>query len=90
MAENGKPNVLSQSTLVPLAVVFAICSGLIGLALWMEGRFSSVERSVERVGDRVARVEEILIDRVTFSEFETWTRLLGARNPTLLVPEPRK
>ncbi len=85
MAGPLTPNTKTTLAVVGSAIVCSVC-----LTLYMERRFSTVERIVERIDDRVARVEVMLDDRVALSQIQNWIEVFSADNPTLKVRPLRK
>jgi hypothetical protein len=90
MSTESKATILSPATLVPIALVVAVCSPAFGLAMWMQGRFSSLDYGIERLSGKLERLEQTTVGSVTLSEFQAWTEVFSAENPTLKVRSPRK
>lgn len=82
-----------------LPQVVAICIGVLSFFGYQYSQFDSVKDKISDtkteitvLSTRMARVEEILTDRVTRTEFAQWAQLLQARNEKipLVVPEVRR
>lgn len=89
----GPPMVLSRSTLVPAGVAASVMIAVISLTLWLGGRFSDLEYSVQALGVQVERLQVQLergqTNAWTRDQQMTWAELLKARNPALVVPDVR-
>lgn len=95
--QHEDPGADASKARLTLPQVAALCIGILSFFGYQYAQFDSVK---DKIGDtrteitvlstRMARVEEILTDRVTRSEWAQWTDLFFAKNPTLNRVEVRR
>lgn len=82
-----------------LPQVAALCIGILSFFGYQYAQFDSVKDKISDtrteisvLSNRMGRVEDILTDRVTRTEFAQWAALLQAKNEKLplVVPEVRR
>ena len=94
---NEKPTFLTNATWVPLGASLLAVTTLVGTPLalyaWLDSQFDEVRESqlviqadLAVVKSDMSKMGEVLTDRLTRSDFDTWLSLFEAQNPGQKVP----
>lgn len=81
---------ISDKTKITLPQVVGIVLAVVSFFGYQYAQFDSVKERFHPIENRLSRIEEILTDRVTRTEFSQWVELVRAKNPTLMLPEVRR
>lgn len=84
---------INRNTLIPIGVAVGMLVSVVSLTLWLGGKFSDLEHSIQMMQVDLQRMQ-IQLER---SAMQSWTRdqqaswvaLLKAQNRDLVVPEVR-
>lgn len=68
-----------RNVALPAGMFIAASGLLLGFSMWLNDRFSSLDK-------RMSRIEDLLTDQWTVTQQELWTERLGRANPTMNVP----
>ena len=82
MAEDGP--VITARTKTTLGAIFTMVVVLFGAYSYMESRFNSLDRRLEKLEESAERANN---DQWSRSDQRLWVTKAGAANPTLNLPE---
>jgi len=77
---------LDANTMVPLGVIASVILVLISAVGYLNSKFSSIDKSQQRIERRLEKLEDISSGRWTYTDQRIWALLLQQKNPTLKVP----
>lgn len=88
---------IDEKSKIGILQAVSACIGIVGIVLWQQSqfsgikdRFNSTDLQFVTVQGRLGRIEEVLSDRLTRSEFASWVDLFRAENASQKIPEFRK
>lgn len=77
--ENRPLVVNERNVALPAGLFIAAAAMLLGFSMWLNDRFSSLDK-------RMSRIEDLLTDQWTVTQQELWAERLGRSNPNMNVP----
>jgi len=84
---NGK---LSPATVIPIGTAALVLFSILGGARWMDRKFLSLEYEVKILKSEVAtmrtEIANQIDDRWRRGDMRAWSEILGARNPSMSIP----
>jgi len=84
---NPQPNQINRSTLVPIGAVVSLVIILVGAWGFLDSRFTTIDRALDKQDRRLERLEEKTGDRWTSTEMKLWGAQLKNLNPDMKIPE---
>ena len=78
--------VLNKSTLMPIGAVITILSVLMAAWGFMDSRFTSIDKVLDKVDRRVEKLEDTSGDRWTSGDQQLWAARFQVLNPEMKLP----
>lgn len=89
--DNGKRDVLTANTLVPLGMVAGIILSLVTGAIYFERKFTTIEKQMgvmnHEVSLQLQTIQANMQNRWTSQDMKIWEQQLQIKNPNLVVPD---
>ena len=85
-------SIVGPGTLVPLSTMGAVMITLISSMLWINARLGEFTAELVEVRYHLEAIEKVVDSNLNWArrDMESWSKLLGAQNPDLDVPDPRR
>lgn len=83
-------DLITRDTAVPLGAALAVFMLVFGAHNFWAGKMHELSMTLNRIDNRLVRIEERGRDRWTLTEMKLWVERLRQRNPGMEIPDPEK